>query len=981
MIFLMRKIIFLIILSFILTAEVLHSQSYPFREYTVQDGLPQSQCSVITQDRRGFIWISTRNGLSRFDGSEFRNYFRKDGLPSNFANQLFEGQDGKLYALGEDGLSKFNGRKFILYPNPDKSTYTLLTQAELGIVDGNILILTYNTKRENWDLISFKNGIFSKYSELIPALDTINFGNFLYDRNEELLFLTKEGRFLGWKNNRLSEKSVQKFKNIFRDSGDIILEDGNDLYKYSANNLIQAGVEDGLISKSLENWFFTKSHIDLIKENTLFHIKIPASNITGLTTDKEGNLWLGAEKNVYRLLSTAFTTFSTDDLLIQNVWAISEDKNGHLWFGSLYGDLVEFDGNIFRKRNEYKYLFQTNVGFYKGSRKMSNGDIFFSMNQGVLIWDGNTFRKLKGIPSEAQVCTIYEDPVDKSVLIGTGIGLYHLKNGNIKFFPEFVNENLGVVEGVARESDGKYWLSGHRGLVYFDGTQGVHISDTVLPETYTYTLETDYKNGLWITSEEGLFFKAAGSHKFSEGLPTHINNSANSICLMDSVNLLIGGTTDICIINLDKFYNNDPDYYRIYDRFDGFSGKDCLDNGIIKDSKGRMLILTSDGVDILTPWNLLKNKFAPEVYITEIEQATDSLTWEIISEPELFYGKKSKLILKNDQNTLRISYTGISTTNPEKVTYQYRLLGYEEKWSERSRDRKVVYEKLPPGTYEFQLIAYNADGLKNSDPCTAGFIIMPAIWQTIGFKIVLLAIIIGISIFSTWMLMKSRNRKRQEQERMQMELSRLHLGSAIRQFDPHFTFNVLSSVGALIMTGEKELAYDHLIKLSCLLRSVLKDGSDIVKPLIEELDFVRKYLEIQKSRMGSRIEWDIYIDEKVDLRREVPKLIIQIFVENAIKHGLEAREEGGRLKVNINYNDEGLEINIRDNGIGREAAARSNSGGTGNGIKIITGIFHQMNKSNGKQARLEISDLFNNNVISGTEVKIIIPESYSFTFG
>jgi sensor histidine kinase YesM len=228
--------------------------------------------------------------------------------------------------------------------------------------------------------------------------------------------------------------------------------------------------------------------------------------------------------------------------------------------------------------------------------------------------------------------------------------------------------------------------------------------------------------------------------------------------------------------------------------------------------------------------------------------------------------------------------------------------------------------------------------------------------------------------------MKSRNRKRQEQERMQMELSRLHLGSAIRQFDPHFTFNVLSSVGALIMTGEKELAYDHLIKLSCLLRSVLKDGSDIVKPLDEELDFVRKYLEIQKSRMGSRIEWNIEIDEKVDLGREVPKLIIQIFVENAIKHGLEAREEGGRLNVNLYYNTEGLEITIKDNGIGREAAAKLNSAGTGNGVKIITAIFHQMNKTNRKQARLVISDLMNNNEISGTEVKIIIPESYSFTF-
>src|SRR5512145_542596 len=91
-------------------------QTYPYREYTIDDGMPQSESMSIFQDSRGFIWIPTRNGLARFDGHTFIPYLRKDGLPSNNVTRVVEDRAGTIWAVTFNGLARFNGRNFRSYP-------------------------------------------------------------------------------------------------------------------------------------------------------------------------------------------------------------------------------------------------------------------------------------------------------------------------------------------------------------------------------------------------------------------------------------------------------------------------------------------------------------------------------------------------------------------------------------------------------------------------------------------------------------------------------------------------------------------------------------------------------------------------------------------------------------------------------------------------------------------------------------------------
>ncbi len=981
----MRGLFILLILGCLLFGEkVLYSQSYPFREYTVMDGLPQSQSSGIFQDSRGYLWISTRNGVSRFDGIEFRNYFKNDGLPSNYINQIFEDYNGYIYALSSRGLSKFDGLKFTYFPPPgDSYSFSFSSGTPTGIAD-NFLLINFDPVDSISGLVNFKDGVYSDYSGSFTALDTLDIENYFFKtNNNELLLLDKKGRALSWKNNRLTQISEKKFNSISVEQDQIVFTSDDKAFEYANGSLKllnqkKSGISEiRIISRSEMN-----NYLDLIIDRSEFLIKLPFGNATNHIIDHEGNIWIATEKNLYRLISTAFSKIGIADGLANSIWALSQDKNGHLWFGSLYGDLQEYDGKEFRLRNEYKTFFnRKTIGFYKGSSKMSNGDIFFSTNQGVLVWNGKSFSIIKGIPHDAQVCYIYEDIADKSVLFGTSRGLYYLKGGSMKIFPEFTDDYLGVIEGAVREDSGKCWLSGHKGLVLFDGAHFQQIRDSVIPQTYTYTIDKDSRGGLWVTSEEGLYFKYKDSKSFIHAIPESINKPANSLIVMDSSSVLVGRTTDICIIDLKKFYSKNPDYYKIYDKSDGFSGNDCLDNGIIKNRDGKYMILTSEGVDILDPRKLKTNRFRPETYITGVDYKTDSLTWEPINEPQLFYSKNGEINLNRKQNTVRISFIGISTTNPEKVNYQYRLSGYEEVWSSLGHGRKAVYENLPPGRYTFQVKSFNADGIGIKEPRAVNIIIKPAFWQTLMYKILIVVLTIIISVLITWVIMKYRHKIKREQEKLHSELSHLQIGSVIKQFDPHFTFNVLSSVGSLIMKGKKEEAYDYLLKLSALLRTVLNDGSLIIKPLEEELAFVKSYCEVQKLRFGDRFNWNITVNENVNMLQEIPKLTIQTFVENSIKHGLESRREGGRVDINLSNISSGLEITVIDNGIGRVAARQQNTGGTGNGIKIITGLFDQMNRNNKNKTTIELVDLYGvGSHPSGTEVKIFIPGDYLFGF-
>ena len=921
------------------------AQTYPYREYTIDDGMPQSESMDVFQDSRGYLWIPTRNGLARFDGHTFISYLRKDGLPSNIVTSVVEDRDGTIWAVTANGLARFTGKNFKGYPIPDSLG---LKNIGMGcdVGDTATWLLPGAADARHNKVILFKRGRYYDLTTSHPELKDQSFTPSVFDNRDSTLYMV---------NSNWEAYSV----------------------RFGVLKLIDEGPATDVI--------LTDDGPRIVNEIMEYKRKVePFINEIGTLvlslTDSEGTAWLGTESRIFRLMSEAFIEYDRNNGLPMNTWALAADPSGGLWTGSINGELKYFDGKQFIRRDDYLRLYDQPPPFYRGSATLSNGEVWFSTGVGVLIWDGKRFRKLDLLSGEQQICIIYEDPVDGKILIGSDKGLHIIEGKRVRSYPQMSWPDYGIAEGIARDHAGNYWIASHYGVVFFDGTNFVPFRSASAPAERVWGVVCDYHGNIWSAGSDGLFICDPDDPLFNQVLPDEINLPANVIRDLGDRRLIVGRMMDICIIDLEKYYSGKPDYYSIIGRSRGFTGNDCQDNGIVRDADGKWWILSSNKLISIDLDKIVKNNHPPLNHITLVEVPGDTSGWVTAIDSSLYYEKTSRYIIRGRQNSIRISYTGISTRNPDDVTYIYRMRGLDNNWSGRTKERSVIFTDIPPGDYIFEVSAFNADGVVSEEPDRLEIEVVPTFLQSLLARIMLALLAMALIVFLSLQIRKNVLEQRVEAARLQAESYRLQLNSVIKQFDPHFTFNAVTSVGSLIMKGEKEKAYNYFIKLSNLLRSIISDSNALLKPLEQELEFVTRYCELQKLRFGSRFEYSIKVSGDVDMKTPVPKMIIQSFAENAVKHGLENKKGLGIMEILIENMAESIELTVRDNGIGRAAAAKLRTDGAGTGLKNIESIIETMNKVNRGKIAFTLTDLYNDGAASGTEVKVFLPHDYSFDF-
>ena len=237
---------------------------------------------------------------------------------------------------------------------------------------------------------------------------------------------------------------------------------------------------------------------------------------------------------------------------------------------------------------------------------------------------------------------------------------------------------------------------------------------------------------------------------------------------------------------------------------------------------------------------------------------------------------------------------------------------------------------------------------------------------TLYFLIILLLFVFFQLLF--WFY-KGRIQKQYETERKLMELQLLRVKN---QMNPHFTFNALNSISSIIYREDKKLAYDFLTRFSDLIRSTLENAESISITLEAELKFVENYLELEKFRFKDKFDYTIDVEDDIDIKTHIPRMIIQTFVENAIKHGLMHLDNGGLLNISLEKEKDLLLIAIEDNGIGRGKAKEVSLGSTGKGLKIIEQIVYLYKKLINKEIKYKVIDLYNGETAVGTKVTIEI---------
>jgi len=996
------KSIFLLVslspfLLFSLSPSLLFSQEFSYKQYTAQDGLVQSQVWPLFQDSKGYIWAGTKGGVSRFDGVSFLNFSHNDGLPGNFVHRITEDCQGVVWFLTMDGLAKFDGEDLTGYSTDHfRNSYGFVTFAETE--PGAILII-HTSLNGKMRFTEFSQGQYTDIPSPFPASITDDAKRqayfALYDQvSSSFLYVSKSCGLLRIKENAVDTlfKNIKKYQDlkIGRDQK-LYLVANDTVYKFE-NDLVTGMiyVKPGPGDFSPVNFNIDKSgHIYHINHNNQLVIseegksiieKFDFPLITSILIDNENNVWLGTESGLYRMISKAFVNFIPGKCGIKElIWSISEDQTGMIWFASYTEGLQYYDGEQFTTvqsyiTNEKGAIFH----FHMGSIIDHEGNLLFPMNNvGGIKYDGQRFKPL--FPEKVTLATffIFEDPENFDLLIGTTLGLYKISPDQevevLDIKPG--NGKSKIVVSIIKDKLNRYWLGGFNGISILEGNKIFHLpTDELAFERGGNCMITDNRENIWIGNADGLFlydfqsFESVG-HK-------ELNSTITSLAMIGDSALLVGSLAGLAILDLDKYYTDKQVSMKILGKDEGFHGIEAGQNAIFRDSRGHYWIACNDRVVRFDPGKLQRNLHPPATFITGVSLLNERMEWVKAVKEQ----KEEVYRFSHDEKNIRFEFTGISTTAPEKVAFSYFLEGYDQGWSEPGGNRFAVYTNLPPGSYRLWLKSCNGDGIWSEEAASTGFRIIPAIYQRRIFWIICLSIAAAFFVYLGIII--SNRRKKQQQLRWENEkrMAQLQLLTLKNLIDPHFTYNAINSIASVVLKEDKDKAYRFFVKFSNLIRGIMRSSDQLSRSFEEEISLVKDYLEIEKFRYKEKFEYFIDISPDVDMKGLIPKMTIQTFAENALKHGLLHLERKGILLIKLSTERGYTRIVVEDNGIGREKALQLATNSTGKGLRILRGYFDYFNTYNKDKIDFHILDLFNEDGgAAGTRITVDIPDGYNFS--
>lgn len=384
-----------------------------------------------------------------------------------------------------------------------------------------------------------------------------------------------------------------------------------------------------------------------------------------------------------------------------------------------------------------------------------------------------------------------------------------------------------------------------------------------------------------------------------------------------------------------------------------------------------LALLENDGWSIRTLSDLVGDVPSPECGMLEVAQTTQEL-------PET---PGFQLQLHQFQLPYYSSFLRLKPYLPAQEDRRKWGMGYElwlngQLSAQENNVLEILFPALSPGHYQLHLFAVEPHTGRRSPLKSLQFSVIPPIWQQPWFLIAVILAVGAIAFF----FIRTRIRRLKEESRLQTELSRLE-GMALRlQMNPHFIFNALDSISSFIFRNQKDEAVHYLSSFARLIRNTLESAHEHLIPLRNEIDILRSYLELERMRSSERLVFLIDCDEALQEQYRVPPLVIQPYIENAVKHGLKPRKGQGHVWVRFAVVGKVLQVEVEDDGIGRAASGqlKQKSQGMLKGKSMSMGITQQrlalLNKTLSEEVRVEIIDKQDQQQRAlGTLVRLYLP--------
>ena len=336
--------------------------------------------------------------------------------------------------------------------------------------------------------------------------------------------------------------------------------------------------------------------------------------------------------------------------------------------------------------------------------------------------------------------------------------------------------------------------------------------------------------------------------------------------------------------------------------------------------------------------------------------------------------------LNHHENTLEINISGVFGGDSE-LQYKYILEGKDVDWN-YTANTNMYYTALQPGNYTFKIVAMSDGGVWSRVPAVITFTITPPFYSSFWFIFSILFLIIAVVLIIVFITFRKAQKRKElfEEDKRKLLISELH---ALRsQMNPHFIFNTLSSIQSFITKNNSKEAVHYLSKFSKLMRATLENTQKQKIPIKDEIASLELYMDLEKLRLNNKFSYQIIIDESIDVQfEEIPPLLVQPYIENAIWHGISNKEGTGIIKVSFKLENETLlKCEVEDDGVGRKKATEMKSAQFNHqkknkslGMSITKDRLEIINSLKGSQLNINIVDLENKGLPTGTKIEIFIP--------
>ncbi len=285
-------------------------------------------------------------------------------------------------------------------------------------------------------------------------------------------------------------------------------------------------------------------------------------------------------------------------------------------------------------------------------------------------------------------------------------------------------------------------------------------------------------------------------------------------------------------------------------------------------------------------------------------------------------------------NELVAEINAVDFSGKKEISYQYLLEPNQKKWT-KTTSRKLIFSNLKPGDYRLHI-------KKENITKTFGFTVLPLWWQTAGARIAGILFVLFLLGLSAWRLALNIQRKRTKKIIREKQLTELQLKALRSQMNPHFVFNSLASIQYFIGQNDLKNSDKYLVKFSKLIRRFFELSKEDEIPLSEEIELLKNYLEIEKMRFGDKLRFKIIVDPQLKPEEiQIPTMLLQPIVENAVNHGIFNKETPGEVVIKIGKKDDrSIQVEIIDDGVGMEQTKKRKRKGMKSSNVLKTRIYH-----------------------------------------